>query len=144
MKGRALAQAPQRARAEAITTPGSVVAGAAFVALGLAPAFSTAAVVVLLSIIGSFGMTYGILMTHARAFFPEHLLGRGITFMNFIFIAGAGLIQAVSGLFVKASAASGTPPVDGFARLHLAFGVLLLAATAIYVAAPAKPFRAPA
>jgi hypothetical protein len=64
--------------------------------------------------------------------------------MNFIFIAGAGLIQAVSGLFVKASAASGTPPVDGFARLHLAFGVLLLAATAIYVAAPAKPFRAPA
>ena len=123
---------------------GSVVAGAAFVALGVAPALSTAAVVVLLSIIGSFGMTYGILMTHARAFFPEHLLGRGITFMNFIFIAGAGLIQAVSGLFVKASAASGTPPVDGFARLHLAFGVLLLAATAIYVAAPAKPFRAPA
>src|SRR5215217_4352465 len=123
---------------------GSVVAGAAFVALGVVPALSTAAVVVLLSIIGSFGMTYGILMTHARAFFPEHLLGRGITFMNFIFIAGAGLIQAVSGLFVKAFAASGTPPVDGFARLHLAFGVLLLAATAIYVAAPAKPFRAPA
>ncbi len=123
---------------------GSVVAGAAFVALGLAPARSPAAVGVLLSIIGSFGLTYGILMTHARAFFPEHLLGRGITFMNFIFIAGAGLIQALSGLFVKASAASGTPPVDGFARLHLAFGVLLLAATAIYVAAPAKPFRAPA
>src|SRR5215217_4905674 len=97
---------------------GSVVAGAAFVALGVVPALSTAAVVVLLSIIGSFGMTYGILMTHARAFFPEHLLGRGITFMNFIFIAGAGLIQAVSGLFVKASAASGTPPVDGFARLQ--------------------------
>ena len=40
-------------------------------------------------------MTYGILMTHARAFFPEHLLGRGITFMNFIFIAGAGLIAYV-------------------------------------------------
>jgi predicted MFS family arabinose efflux permease len=123
---------------------GSVVAGAAFVALGVAPALPTADVVVLLSIIGSFGMTYGILMTHARAFFPEHLLGRGITFMNFIFIAGAGLIQAVSGLFVKTSAASGTPPVDGFARLHLAFGVLLLAATVIYVAAPAKPFHAPA
>jgi predicted MFS family arabinose efflux permease len=120
---------------------GSLVAGAAFVMLGAAPMLSTASAIALLSIIGSFGMTYGILMTHARAFFPEHLLGRGITFMNFIFIAGAGILQAISGLFVKASAASGVAPVNAFAHLHLSFGLMLLAATAIYVTAPAKPLR---
>jgi MFS family permease len=120
---------------------GSIVTGVAFTALGAAPGLSTASALVLLSIVGSFGMTYGILMTHARAFFPEHLLGRGITFMNFIFIAGAGLMQAISGLFMRAAGAAGTAPADAFGHLHLAFGLMLLAATAIYVAAPSRPLR---
>jgi MFS family permease len=121
---------------------GSVIAGCAFLFLGAVPGLSTGATIAVLSIIGAFGMTYGILMAHARAFFPEHLLGRGITFMNFIFIAGAGIIQAVSGLAVRASSAAGVAPADGFGRLHLAFGALLLAATAIYLLAPARPVRA--
>jgi hypothetical protein len=120
---------------------GSIVAATGFVILGAASAPSTASAVALLSLVGSFGMTYGILMTHARAFFPEHLLGRGITFMNFVFIAGAGIVQAVSGLFMRGAAASGTAPADAFGHLHLAFGLMLVAATAIYVAAPAKPLR---
>ncbi|HEX8168413.1 MAG TPA: MFS transporter [Beijerinckiaceae bacterium] len=122
---------------------GSVVTGATFVALGLFPALPTGAAIALLSLVGAFGLTYGILMTHARAFFPEHLLGRGVTFMNFVFIAGAGLVQAVSGFVMEASAEHGVAPADGFARLHLAFGGLLLAATAVYATAPSKPFRAP-
>jgi MFS family permease len=120
---------------------GSFVTGVTFTALGAAPGLSTASAIVLLSIIGSFGITYGILMTHARAFFPEHLLGRGITFMNFVFIAGAGIVQAVSGLFMRAAGASGTVPADAFGDLHLAFGLMLLAATAVYVTAPARPLR---
>jgi hypothetical protein len=120
---------------------GSFVTGVTFTALGAAPGLSTASAIVLLSIIGSFGITYGILMTHARAFFPEHLLGRGITFMNFVFIAGAGIVQAVSGLFMRAAGASGTVPADAFGHLHLAFGLMLLAATAVYVTAPARPLR---
>jgi predicted MFS family arabinose efflux permease len=121
---------------------GSLVTAPAFVILGAVPGLSTASAVVLLSLVGGFGMTYGILMTHARAFFPEHLLGRGITFMNFIFIAGAGIVQAVSGLFMRAAVGSGVAPADAFGHLHLAFGLMLLAATAVYVTAPAKPFRA--
>lgn len=121
---------------------GSLVAAPAFLALGAIPQLSTGAAVVLLSLIGGFGMTYGILMTHARAFFPEHLLGRGITFMNFIFIGGAGIVQAVSGLFMKAAAAGGVTPEAAFGRLHLAFGLMLLVATAIYATAPSRPLRA--
>lgn len=121
---------------------GSLVAAPAFVVLGAVPGLSTATAIVLLSLVGGFGMTYGILMTHARAFFPEHLLGRGITFMNFIFIAGAGIVQAISGLAMRAAAEGGVPPGEAFGHLHLAFGLMLLAATAVYVAAPAKPYRA--
>jgi predicted MFS family arabinose efflux permease len=120
---------------------GSIVAAAAFAVLGAASTAPTAFALALLSVVGGFGMTYGILMTHARAFFPEHLLGRGITFMNFIFIAGAGIVQAVSGLFMRAAGASGTAPTDAFGHLHLAFGLMLLAATAIYATAPSRPLR---
>jgi hypothetical protein len=121
---------------------GSLVTAPAFVLLGAVPGLSTTWAVALLSVIGAFGMTYGILMTHARAFFPEHLLGRGITFMNFVFIAGAGIVQAVSGLVMRSAAEDGVPPPQAFGHLHLAFGLMLLAATAIYVAAPARPYRA--
>lgn len=121
---------------------GSLVAAPAFVILGAVPGLSTLSAIVLLSLVGGFGMTYGILMTHARAFFPEHLLGRGITFMNFIFIAGAGIVQAISGLAMRAAAEGGVPPAEAFGHLHLAFGLMLLAATAVYVTAPARPYRA--
>jgi predicted MFS family arabinose efflux permease len=118
---------------------GSGLTGAAFLALGLLPDLSAASAIAALTAIGAFGLTYGILMAHARQFFPEHLLGRGVTFMNFIFISGAGLVQALSGLFMKAEAAEGAAPALAFARLHLTFGTLLLLATVIYLAAPSRP-----
>ncbi|HVL72212.1 MAG TPA: MFS transporter [Beijerinckiaceae bacterium] len=120
---------------------GSLVAGLAFLALGLFPAMPVGPAIVALSLAGGFGLTYALLMSHARVFFPEHLLGRGITFLNFVFIGGAGLFQAWSGLFMHAAAEAGLPAETGFGRLHLAFGVALLLATAIYVAAPSRPAR---
>ncbi len=116
---------------------GSIVTGLTFLALGLAPRAPTAAAVTALAVVGAFGLTYGIIMTHARAFFPEHLLGRGVTFMNFVFISGAGLLQAASGQFMKSVAEM--QPSAAFGLLHLAFGAMLLAATVVYAFAPAKP-----
>ena len=84
-------------------------------------------------------MTYGILMAHARMFFPAALLGRGVTFVNFLFIAGAGVLQAVSGPLVQSRTAAGAPPAETFGELHLIFGALLLAASALYAMAPARP-----
>jgi hypothetical protein len=122
---------------------GSAVTAAAFLALGLFPQLTALPAIAALTVIGAFGLTYGILMAHARLFFPEHLLGRGVTFMNFIFISGAGLVQAISGLFMKTAAVEGVAPAIAFARLHLAFGALLLVATAAYLVAPARPLRPP-
>ncbi len=121
------------------TLIGSLVTAAAFVALGLVGHRSAGAALGLLGIIGAAGMTYGILMAHARLFFPAALLGRGVTFMNFLFIGGAGLVQWLSGLFVEAGRAGGIAADQAFGELHLAFGFALLLATLVYVFAPARP-----
>ena len=47
------------------------------------------------------GMTYGVLMAHGRSFVPDHLLGRGITLLNVLFIGGAGVLQPLSGGLMK-------------------------------------------
>lgn len=120
---------------------GSFVTAGGFLALGFFPALSVAGAVAALAVIGAFGLTYAILMAHARLFFPEHLLGRGVTFINFVFISGAGLVQAASGLFMQLAIENGTPHAVSFARLHLSFGAMLLVATLLYLAAPARPLR---
>jgi MFS family permease len=142
MSAGALAYAPIErwtGSAKLTTLAGSIVSGLAFVALGLFGGGSAALALMLIALIGAADMTYGILMAHARAFFPAALLGRGVTLVNFVFIGGAGLLQALSGAFVEARAQAGASPSDTFGQLHLVFGVLLLAATAVYAFAPAQP-----
>jgi hypothetical protein len=112
---------------------GNVAAGLGFLALWAWPRQGLGATTALIALIGGFGMTYGILMAHARPFFPEHLLGRGITFMNLLFIGGAGLLQPLSGAYVAGLRARGLPAAEVYANLHLAFGVTLLVATAVYL-----------
>lgn len=115
-----------------VILPGSLVTAAAFILLALAaPGLTTA--IVLVAIIGAFGMTYGVLMAHARAFFPDRILGRGITLMNVLFIGGAGVLQPISGAIVARMEANGSDAVATYSAIHLLFGVLLAAASAIYL-----------
>jgi predicted MFS family arabinose efflux permease len=125
--------------AKATVVAGSVLTALPMAALGLFGHLSGTASVLLFAAIGAFGMTYGILMAHARTFFPPELLGRGVTLMNFVFIAGAGVVQWISGRFVKATADAGWAPADTFSALHLGFAAVLAASTAIYLLAPARP-----
>jgi len=76
-------------------------------------------------------MTYGVLMAHGRAFVPDHLLGRGITFLNILFIGGAAIIQPISGAVMKRLLEG--PPQFAYAVLHGGFAVLLLVSLAIYL-----------
>lgn len=88
--------------------------------------------------LGFFGITYAILMAHARTFFPTHLLGRGVTTMNFLSIGGVGLLQWASGGFVHWAAAAGWAPAAIYAALHGGIAVLLLLALAPYALTPAQ------
>ncbi|HMB12072.1 MFS transporter [Saliniramus sp.] len=118
---------------------GSAVTAGAYLALAGFGAKSAAASVALIGLIGAAGLTYGIIMAHARLFFPRHLIGRGVTFMNFVFISGAGIIQWISGQFINASERAGLDAGERYATLYGAFGLLVAAALALYLFAPARP-----
>lgn len=106
-----------------------------FLALAFVPAASTNVVVAtaILAGIGAVAMTYGLVLAHARAFLPEEMLGRGLTFVNALFIGGAGLIQPISGNSIAAWRQSGMPAATIYANLHLAFAITLAVALVIYL-----------
>ena len=93
-----------------------------------------------LAAIGAFGLSYGILMAHARLFFPAALIGRGVTFLNFAFIGGAGVVQWLSGRFVQA-ARGRRAAGPRFGLLHLGFGAALLAPARSTPSRPRGPPR---
>jgi predicted MFS family arabinose efflux permease len=107
-----------------------------FAALGVFQLPLWAAVIVM-GLIGFFGMTYGVLMAHGRSFVPDHLLGRGITLLNVLFIGGAGLLQPVSGAMMRA--VQNGPPANAYSILHLMFAGLLTAGLAVYLFAKDSP-----
>jgi len=113
-----------------VVAGGSLVTSLCFLALGFF-ALPLGPAIALMAALGAFGLTYGVLMAHGRAFFPERLLGRGITTMNVFFIGGAGVLQPLSGAYM--SSMRGEPPALAFQRLHLAFGGLLMAALLVYL-----------
>ncbi|AMJ61288.1 MFS transporter [Bosea sp. PAMC 26642] len=117
---------------------GTVATGFAFALLALAGSASAVLAIVVLSAIGAIGFTYAILMAHARLFFPPHLLGRGMTAVNFLFIAGAALVQSGSGWFIAAQRGAGLDAAATFASLHWLFAALLLVSAAVYAWAPER------
>jgi MFS family permease len=125
-------------RSKPLVAWGTVVTGLGFALLALFGEGSVLTATVLFAVVGAAGFTYAILMAHARVFFPEHLVGRGMTFVNFLFIAGAAAVQFGSGWFIAVQRASGRDAVAAFANLHWAFAVLLLLSTAVYLFTPER------
>jgi len=113
--------------------------GLAFLALGLLVMPPLWLAVLLMMLAGLFGVSYAVLIAHGRLFFPDHAIGRGITFINFVSIGGTGFAQLLSGHAVEAMRNSGLPAAETYATLHVAFGILLLIAVAVYAFAPARP-----
>ena len=107
-----------------------------FAALAL-PGLSLTGAIIVMGLLGGFGMTYGVLMAHGRSFVPDHLLGRGITLLNVLFIGGAGILQPLSGALMKRL--GDAPPADAYATLHLIFAGLLAASLAVYAFAKDNP-----
>jgi hypothetical protein len=71
------------------------------------------------------------MMAYGRSFFPHHLAGRGVTFLNLVAMGGAGIAQIASGwLYAASESANATDP---YATVFLFFGLLVLAGCAVYV-----------
>lgn len=128
-------------RRKPLVLTGSLTAAAALAALAILPAPPLAVCAVLLALFGFAGMTYGPLMAHVRLFLPDRLLGRGMTFANFLCMAGAGLLQVWSGSAVAQMKASGMSPGDVFASVHLALAAILTGAALFYAFSHEDPNR---
>jgi sugar phosphate permease len=77
----------------------------------------------LIAAVGFFGMSFPLLMAHGRAFFPPHLVGRGVTLLNLFGIGGVGVFQVLSG-YVH-NAAVGPDPALTFGTLFGFFALVL-------------------
>jgi predicted MFS family arabinose efflux permease len=117
----------------------NLLCGLTFLALALLPAQSLTTALALVVMAGLFGVSYAVLIAHGRLFMPGHVIGRGITFINFVSIGGTGVTQLASGYAVDGMKKAGLAPAQVYGNLHLAFGIFLLAAVAVYVFAPARP-----
>jgi hypothetical protein len=121
----------------------NLLCGLAFLGLGLWPMAPLPVAIALMMLAGLFGVSYAVLIAHARLFMPGHVIGRGITFVNFVSIGGTGLAQLGSGHAIEAMRNAGLAPAATYANLHLAFGVLLVVSALIYALGPGKPRAAP-
>jgi nitrate/nitrite transporter NarK len=114
-----------------VVVAGNALALAALIALMLDPAASLVRSTVLLAVLGFGGAAYGMIIAHARAFFPPHLTGRGVTLMNLFGIGGVGVMQYATGPIYRA----GTTPEQSFTLIFAAFAGLLAAGLLIYLSA---------
>ncbi|MEQ8448313.1 MAG: MFS transporter [Nitratireductor sp.] len=115
-----------------VVIAGNAICLAAIVFLALFPAASLMAAATALVVIGITGASYGMLMAHARAFFPRHLTGRGVTLMNFFAIGGVGLMQFATGGVVSA-ATSPQQPATAYVALFAFYALTLGGAFVIYL-----------
>lgn len=104
--------------------------------LGLLAAFPGAGVwaaTLFLAALGLFGSSFPAIMAHGRSFFPPHLVGRGVAFLNMFGIGGAGILQFLSGGFERGVQAGGAAPEAAFSALFLFFLLPLAAGLALYL-----------
>lgn len=86
----------------------------------------------LLMWIGITGVGFGLLLAHGREFLPPHLVGRGVTFMNFCSIGGGGVMQLVTGALVTASARP-DDPAHAYSVLFAFYAIIGFAALSVYL-----------
>ena len=106
---------------------GNALTCTALVVLWAMPTQGVLFAAVLLAAVGFFGASFPMVMAHGRAFFPPHLVGRGVTLMNLFGIGATGTAQVYTG-HIYASAASaqaGITAIFGFFALALLFGLVV-------------------
>lgn len=102
-------------------------------ALAAMPAAGGGVTLGLLAALGFLGASFPMVVAHGRAFFPPHLVGRGVTLLNLFGIGAVGLAQVVTGRIhagIEASGATGAAPYQG---IFLFFAAVLAAGLAVYL-----------
>ena len=82
--------------------------------------------------IGFFGASFPVVIAHGRAFVPPHLVGRGVTLLNFFGIGGVGLMQFASGR-IHAQMSGAADPAAPYTALFGFFAAALLLGCIVYL-----------
>ncbi len=86
---------------------------------------------------------FSVSVAHARALYPDHAVGRGMTVSNMLVMAGVGVLQPLSGLvagFYDVDIA-GALPVEAYRAIFLFLGLSLALSLAVYATAPDRPVQ---
>ena len=112
---------------------GNLLLAACLAALAVWPAAGLWPAALLLCAVGFFGSSFPLMIAHGRSFFPPHLAGRGVTFLNFLAIGGAGLAQIGTGwLHGAVKAAVPGHPEAPYSAIFQGFALSVLAGCAVY------------
>ncbi|MCT8330957.1 MFS transporter [Albidovulum sediminis] len=117
---------------------GNALAAVALGTLALNPDSGFWSVTALFAALGLLGSSFPAIMAHGRAFFPPHLIGRGVTFLNMFGIGGAGILQFGSGA-VFGAAAQGAPGSGAYSVLMAFFLAPLLIGLVVYLLSRETP-----
>jgi predicted MFS family arabinose efflux permease len=112
-------------RTKQLIVAGTAVNTAVFAILAILPAPGVATVTTLLALMGFVGGYSVLIATHGRNFYPERLIGRGITTVNCAVLFGAASLQVATGVVVNLLSEPGAPIPD--AAFRAMFGALALA-----------------
>ncbi|MCR9073424.1 MAG: MFS transporter [Alphaproteobacteria bacterium] len=96
----------------------------------------TVTLLILICFVGAFSV---VLMGHGISLIPKDLVGRGTTTLNCVLMGGAAILQIASGALVETVQVWFGSPTAGYAAFFGALGVLMLAATLLYMRAPEPP-----
>lgn len=118
---------------------GAALGAVAMAVMAFNPSSGIVTVTVLLVVIGLCGVGYGVIMAHAKAFFPPELTGRGVTLLNFFSIGGVAVLQMATGAVVT-TYHDPANPVIAYQALFGFYAVVIAVALAVYAfSRDAKP-----
>lgn len=115
-----------------VVLAGNAVLAVALAALWLMPGAGLWTVTAMLAVVGFFGASFPAIMAHGRAFFPPHLVGRGVTLLNMFSITGVALAQFGSRPVYEYAAGAGSPQT-AYATLFLFFLVPVVIGLCFYL-----------
>ncbi|MFM7336582.1 MAG: MFS transporter, partial [Tabrizicola sp.] len=80
---------------------------------------------------GFFGASFPMVIAHGRAFFPPHLMGRGVTLLNLFGIAPIGIAQILTGRIHAGTEA--VTPAAPYEAVFLFFAMVTAVGLAVYL-----------
>lgn len=116
---------------------GASLNAALFGLLALLPDPGLVLVTALLSLVGFVGGYSVLIATHGRHFYPERLIGRGITTVNCAVLFGAASLQIGTGVIISMMSRPGAPiAADAYRAMFAALALVLVIALVCYRRCP--------